>query len=83
MDKLIFDAINSIYKDPSNKDEYGQVGIFQYSKSKLESMLPTEAIKHIESGKCPYGRFSTYGGSYGTYKAINPTSEFYQKAKNL
>lgn len=81
MDELIFDAMNSIYSNPNNKDQYGKVDIFSYSKPKLASMLPSEAIAHIESGKCPYGRFRTYGGSLGTFSAINPTSEFYQKNK--
>ena len=81
MDKLIFDAMYSIYSDTDNKDQYGQVAIYNYSKTRLERMLPPEAITHIESGNCPYGRFKTYGGSLGTYSSINPTSQFYQEAR--
>lgn len=81
MDKLIFDAMYSIYSNPNNKNSYGKVDLFSFSKPKLARLLPTEAITHIESGKCPYGRFQTYGGSLGRYSAINPTSQFYQEAR--
>ena len=79
MNELIFDAMYNIYSN--NKNSYGKVDIFNFSKAKLARLLPSEAIAYIDSGKCPYGRFQTYGGSLGTYQAINPTSQFYQLIK--
>jgi len=77
----IFAAILKIYSDPSNKDRYGQVGISNYTESKLKKELSENSFNYLTDGKSKYGKLSTYGGRFGTYKALNPTSEFYQKAK--
>lgn len=77
----IFEAINKIYSDPNNKDRYGQVSISEYTEYKLKKMLSDSAFDYLKSGKSAYGKFSTYGGRLGTYSALNPTSEFYQRKR--
>lgn len=77
----IFEAINKIYSDPNNKDRYGQVSISEYTEYKLKKMLSDSAFDYLKSGKSAYGKFSTYGGRLGTYSALSPTSEFYQRKR--
>jgi hypothetical protein len=77
----IFEAINKIYSDPNNKDQYGKVAISEYTEYKLKKMLSESAFDYLKSGKSAYGKFSTYGGRFGTYSALNPTSEFYQRKR--
>lgn len=77
----IFEAINKIYSDPNNKDRYGQVAISEYTEYKLKKMLSDSAFDYLKSGKSAYGKFSTYGGRLGTYSALSPTSEFYQRKR--
>lgn len=80
-DAEIFLAMLSIYSNPDNKDRYGQVRIFEYSESKLKKILSEDAINQLKTAGSKYGSLQTYGGSLGEYKAVNPTSAFYQEAK--
>lgn len=75
----IYDAIFQIYSDSRNKDRYGQVGISNYTANNLKSRMSADAFDYLEKGYSKYGKIQTYGGSLGTYKALNPTKEFYQQ----
>lgn len=77
LDQAILKAFQSIYSDPSNRDQYGQVGIINYREAVLKDLLSEEAIEHLNSGKCKYGRLMTYGNSSFTYRSVSPTSDFY------
>lgn len=80
-DAEVFNAMFSIYSNEENKDRYGQVHISNYSEYKLKKLLSDDAILYIKANGSKYGSLQTYGGSLGTYKAINPTSAFYQEAR--
>ncbi len=86
MDKIrseIYRLIDSIKSDSSNKDQYGQVGIFNFRESVFKSRLSQEAFEQIEQNKCLYGSFSTYGGRSGTYRALTISSAFYSDRKAM
>lgn len=77
----IYSAMYEIYSNPDNKDKYGQVGISNYSAGNLKKRMSNGAFSYLEKGCSRYGILATYGSSLGTYKAVNPTSEFYQQTK--
>jgi hypothetical protein len=77
----VFHALYGIYSNPDNKDRYGQVGISCYSEYALKKVLGEDVISYLKENGSKYGLLQTYGGRFGTYKAVNPTSEFYQEIK--
>ncbi len=77
----VFHAMYGIYSNPDNKDRYGQVNISYYSEYALKKVLSEDALSYLKENGSKYGSLSTYGGRFGIYKAINPTSEFYQEIK--
>jgi hypothetical protein len=79
----VFRAMLSIYSNPDNKDRYGQVQISNYSEHKLKKLMSEDAFIYLKKYGSMYGSLQCYGSKFGIYYAINPTSDFYQKANKL
>lgn len=77
-DQEIFKLFQSIYNDPTNKDRYGQTGIFNFREAVLKAGLSKAAYDHLNSGKSKYGKFSTYSNPNFLYRAVNPTCQFHE-----
>jgi hypothetical protein len=81
LENEILDVLKSIRNDKNNQDKYGQVGISHYSESILKTKLSPEAFEYLSKGKSAYGVLQTYGGRFGTYKALWQSNKFFQDVK--
>lgn len=81
LEEEIFDALKSIYQDPSKKDQYGQLQKPSLSRANLKDKLSDKAFEYLDNGKSIYGSMCLYGGKFGNYHAIDLTSIFRTKVK--
>lgn len=83
MEKEIFSALADIYNNKDNKDRYGQTVVFNFREGVLKSKLSEDAFNFLSEGNSVYGKFSTYGGILGVYKALTLSTQFYKQISVL
>lgn len=71
LEEEIFEALKSIYNDPTNRDQYGQLQKPTLGKGIVKSMLSEQAFDYLDTGKSFYGKMSWYGGKFGNYQAVD------------
>ena len=83
LENEIYKGILNIYSNPNNEDQYGQVGVWNFTENHMRTILTEEAFNYLNANKSIYAIFSTYGGRFGTYKALTLKNTFYERRRGL
>lgn len=81
LEEEIFEALKSIYNNPTNKDQYGQLQKPALGRGTVKSMLSEQAFEYLDTGKSLYGKMSWYNAKFGVYQAVDFKDAFYNRIK--